>query len=333
MTTFESHGLTRNDITFVKELIYGPLKEENGDYSYVGRGPEKFFLYEIVANKISSVDVDKFDYMLRDDKAMELGLTFKYDRFMSNVDLTEVDGQLRMSIRDKEAQSVKNMFLDRARLHRDGYQHRTILTIDRMILDVLLAADDHLRINTRSGGSFKLSEACDNIEAFLQLTDEYILKWIQHSSDDALKTSRDILERIIRRKLYKQVGRIDFNGAAHMSLDVARQSLRTLADDPKFGMDPDDLVVLRKRINMGMGNKNPIEKILFFDKKGRPQVLNCEELRRDMPREMSSETYFVLVKKIDEDSFDKAKEIFTSWLNANGLQDSDSDLNLSIKLN
>jgi len=330
MTTFESHGLTRNDITFVKELIYGPLKEENGDYSYVGRGPEKFFLYEIVANKISSVDVDKFDYMLRDDKAMELGLTFKYDRFMSNVDLTEVDGQLRMSIRDKEAQSVKNMFLDRARLHRDGYQHRTILTIDRMILDVLLAADDHLRINTRSGGSFKLSEACDNIEAFLQLTDEYILKWIQHSSDDALKTSRDILERIIRRKLYKQVGRIDFNGAAHMSLDVARQSLRTLADDPKFGMDPDDLVVLRKRINMGMGNKNPIEKILLFDKKGRPQVLNCEELRRDMPREMSSETYFVLVKKIDEDSFDKAKEISTSWLNANGLQD--SDLNLSIKL-
>jgi len=333
MTTFESHGLTRNDITFVKELIYGPLKGENGDYSYVGRGPEKFFLYEIVANKISSVDVDKFDYMLRDDKAMELGLTFKYDRFMSNVDLTKVDGQLRMSIRDKEAQSVKNMFLDRARLHRDGYQHRTILTIDRMILDVLLAADDHLRINTRSGGSFKLSEACENIEAFLQLTDEYILKWIQHSSDDALKTSRDILERIIRRKLYKQVGRIDFNGAAHMSLDVARQSLRTLAADPKFGMDPDDLVVLRKRINMGMGNKNPIEKILFFDKKGRPQVLTCEELRRDMPREMSSETYFVLVKKIDEDSLDKAKEILTSWLNANGLQDSDSELNLSIKLN
>ena len=32
---------------------------DEGDYPYVGRGPEKFFLYEIVANKISSVDVDK----------------------------------------------------------------------------------------------------------------------------------------------------------------------------------------------------------------------------------------------------------------------------------
>jgi len=330
MPTFESHGLTRNDITFVKELIYGPLKEDNGDYPYVGRGPEKFFLYEIVANKISSVDVDKFDYMLRDNKAMDLGLTFKYDRFMSNIDLTEVDGKLRMSIRDKEAQSVKSMFLDRARFHRDGYQHKTVLIIDRMILDVLLAADEHLRIETDSGGSFKLSEACDNIEAFCKLTDEYLIRTIQNSTAAALQTSKDILKRIVRRQLYKQIGYIDFNGAAHISLDVARQSLRTLAADPKFGMDPDDLVVLRKRINMGMGNKNPIEKILLFDKKGRPQVLNCEELRRDMPREMSSETYFVLVKKIDEDSFDKAKEISTSWLNANGLQD--SDLNLSIKL-
>ena len=77
MPTFESFGITRNDVTFVKvekhfsysmkvsyefvkELIYGPLqKVDEGDYPYVGRGPEKFFLYEIVANKISSVDVDK----------------------------------------------------------------------------------------------------------------------------------------------------------------------------------------------------------------------------------------------------------------------------------
>ena len=34
---------------------------------YVGRGPEKQFLYEIVANKISSIDVDKWDYFLRDN--------------------------------------------------------------------------------------------------------------------------------------------------------------------------------------------------------------------------------------------------------------------------
>jgi len=334
MPTFESFGITRNDVTFVKELIYGPLqKVDEGDYPYVGRGPEKFFLYEIVANKISSVDVDKFDYMMRDNIAMDLGLTFKYEKFLSNIDLTECEGKMRICVRDKEAKSIKDMFLDRARLHRDGYQHRTILTIDRMILDLLLAADEHLLIETKNSGSFKLSEACDNLEAFSKLTDEPLLWTIQNSSDASLQTSRDIYERIVRRQLYKHVCRIDFNGEAHMPLDVARQSLQTLAADNDHGMAPDDLVVLRKRINMGMGNKNPIEKILFFDKKGRPLALNSDELRKDLPREMSSETYFFLVKKIDEESLSKASEIFSSWMNANGLQDSDSGLNLSITFN
>ena len=84
---------------------------------------------------------------------------------------------------------------------------------------------------------------------------------------------------------------------------------------------------------MGMGNKNPIEKILFFDKKGRPLALNSDLLRKDLPREMSSETYFFLVKKIDEESLSKASEICSSWMKANGLQDSDSGLNLSITFN
>ena len=49
---------------FLQELIYGPFQqgsdnEQLGNWPYVGRGPEKYFLYEIVANKISSVDVDK----------------------------------------------------------------------------------------------------------------------------------------------------------------------------------------------------------------------------------------------------------------------------------
>ena len=162
--------------------------------------------------------------MMRDNIAMDLGLTFKYEKFLSNIDLTECEGKMRICVRDKEAKSIKDMFLDRARLHRldgfdiisilpifhyfyprDGYQHRTILTIDRMILDLLLAADEHLLIETKNSGSFKLSEACDNLEAFSKLTDEPLLWTIQNSSDASLQTSRDIYERIVRRQLYKHV--------------------------------------------------------------------------------------------------------------------------------
>lgn len=47
---------------FVKEMIFGPFQRGEagtGSWPYLGRGPEHYFLYEIVANKISSVDVDK----------------------------------------------------------------------------------------------------------------------------------------------------------------------------------------------------------------------------------------------------------------------------------
>ena len=53
---FAQNGLTEIDITFVKEMIFGPLhqgSDKEGAWPYLGRGPDKFFLYEIVANKIS----------------------------------------------------------------------------------------------------------------------------------------------------------------------------------------------------------------------------------------------------------------------------------------
>ena len=58
--------------------------------------------------------------MLRDDAALKLGVTFNYKRFILNIDITEdeKDGKRSLSLRDKEADSVKAMFEDRARLHR-----------------------------------------------------------------------------------------------------------------------------------------------------------------------------------------------------------------------
>ena len=94
MPTFEKHGLTEQDIVFIKELIYGPF-QQGKDEGYQGRGPEKRFLYEIVANKISSVDVDKWDYMLRDSLALNIKVTFDYKRFIKNSDLVDVDGCTR----------------------------------------------------------------------------------------------------------------------------------------------------------------------------------------------------------------------------------------------
>ena len=51
---------------------------------------------------------------------------------------------MRLCTRDKESDNTMQMFMDRARLHKSGYQHKTVKVMDRMILDVLLLADPYL---------------------------------------------------------------------------------------------------------------------------------------------------------------------------------------------
>ena len=310
MPVFEDHGLTEQDITFVKELIYGPFQQgsdtDEDNWPYVGRGPEKYFLYEIVANKISSVDVDKWDYMLRDDKAMNLGITFDYKKFLLNSDLMELEGRTRMCVRDKEADNVQDMFKDRARLHSKGYQHRTILTIDRMILDALLAADQHFPLYTSAGDKLRLSEACDNIEVFSQLTDEYLIRTIQFSQDPGMTEAKEIVKRIVTRELYKTVGQIECSGSQQISLEDVQNLQKIVESDSS--LDKNDIAILRKRITCGMGGKNPVEKVLFIDKRGKTRSFTSELLRKNLPRELSTVTHIFVVKKRDEKSVEAAIE-------------------------
>lgn len=57
------YGLTDIDLTFIEEIIRGTKESERK-----GRCFEKFYLYDIVNNSRSGLDVDKLDYFQRDIK-------------------------------------------------------------------------------------------------------------------------------------------------------------------------------------------------------------------------------------------------------------------------
>jgi HD superfamily phosphohydrolase len=58
---FEDYGLTTQDQLFITEIISGTAESARK-----GRTKEKFYLYDIVNNSRSGLDVDKLDYFLRD---------------------------------------------------------------------------------------------------------------------------------------------------------------------------------------------------------------------------------------------------------------------------
>ena len=55
---------------------------------------------------------------MRDDHALQIGITFKYKRYIDNATITDVSGRKRISIPDKLADNVQMLFEDRARLHK-----------------------------------------------------------------------------------------------------------------------------------------------------------------------------------------------------------------------
>lgn len=72
------YGLSEQDAVFIKEIIRGTKDKDR-----VGRPREKFFLYDVVNNSRSGLDVDKLDYFQRDIRHTNVDATSNnFQRFV-----------------------------------------------------------------------------------------------------------------------------------------------------------------------------------------------------------------------------------------------------------
>ena len=84
------------------------------------------------------------------------------------------------------------------------YTHKTQKAIEYMLCDILAASEKFYRIKLPDGQSFSISEATQNPEAYLKLTDR-IIDRIEESDSEELKEARAIIQRLAWRDLYKFV--------------------------------------------------------------------------------------------------------------------------------
>ncbi|VVA13438.1 PREDICTED: deoxynucleoside triphosphate [Prunus dulcis] len=97
---------------------------------------EKRFLYDIVANGRTEIDVDKFDYIVRDSRACGIGSGFQFERLMET-----------MRVMDDEIYlTLHKLFATRADLHRTVYTHPKVKAIELMVVDALCYANADLGI-------------------------------------------------------------------------------------------------------------------------------------------------------------------------------------------
>ena len=116
---------TEDEVKFITSLINPNENAKN------------YWLYQIVANKYCSIDVDKIDYIQRDSYHLGFGLSEKYERLITMCDIKEFDGNTVLAWPDKLQDEIISLFETRYRLHKKVYCHHTVKSCEYIITDLL----------------------------------------------------------------------------------------------------------------------------------------------------------------------------------------------------
>lgn len=253
--------------------------------------------YYISALVSSQLDVDRFDYLLRD--AHMTGAQYgHFDRewIIRNLSLADVENTIEVIGAEAEKpplirsvvidarrgmSALEQYLLGRHYMYIHVYYHKTIRAAEGMLRMILkraavLIRDGQLTVN--SSGFMKLALGDEmTVEEYLRLNDFLILSWVddwaRSTQDDILK---DLSMRFIKRDLFRVVPGGDSKGKQYIEKWTRVKDFLT-----KAGKDPDyyfiqdeskdvafkDLFYSRKK------EKDP-EEIWYLDRDGHPQPLS-----------------------------------------------------------
>jgi HD superfamily phosphohydrolase len=207
----EQWGLEAHHLHLIKELVFGDPSAAPKTWEWIGVDPSKAFLFDVVANKRTGMDVDKFDYFARDCYQLNIPASFDSKRLVEFCRVLDVDGRAILGYHEKEVWNIYNLFMTRYNLHKRAYQHRVSRVVELMIVEALQMANDHYFLPGKplsEGGErakVRMSDAIRDMHAYTLLTDS-VLKDIERSQDPKLAPAREVLQRLHTRTFYPYIG-------------------------------------------------------------------------------------------------------------------------------
>lgn len=203
-------GLDENDVAFLKECILGD-KIPGGREARKGRPKSKWFMYDVVNNVWSGMDVDRLDYYERDSRNTCVKSGCDVDRLIAESRVVSVQGIPRIVFPDKLIGDVLAAYQTRFRLHNAVYQHKVVKAIELMIVDALIEADRagvfSFSATPDSDKQYSLAQCIDDPAAFCFAQDD-VLQRIRASRSEEAHGAREIMRRLDKRLLYQSVGEV-----------------------------------------------------------------------------------------------------------------------------
>ncbi|KAL9656902.1 hypothetical protein ABK040_006994 [Willaertia magna] len=115
--------LSETEISQVGDMILGKIP----------KGETKHYLYTIVHNDSSGIDVDKFDYLARDCKSSSLPIGYQFEKLLQFSQIRKEKDVYKICFDKKEAYNIYQLFHTRYSLHKEIYSHRVVMAIQLMI--------------------------------------------------------------------------------------------------------------------------------------------------------------------------------------------------------
>ncbi len=259
------------DLEFVKECIVGVDKEECAKRDKHDAWERPRFLYFIINNTESGLDVDKLDYYQRDCRGAGIKANDTFDELLDTAMVMRCsDGVSRLCFPEKYYESVYDAFHVRFQLHRKVYQHRVVKSIEYMLCDALEKAHDHIYLRGRK----RILDSLDDPELYSRLNDS-ILDLIWNSNDEGLDEAKVILGRIERRDLYINLGSVPLPVGLEERLARAKkigqedQAVKDIVSEiaGNSGISADSLLLDLTTIHHGKKDgSNPVDEVYFFKK-------------------------------------------------------------------
>ena len=97
----------------------------------------KIWKYQIVANKVNQLDVDKMDYIQRDCFYLGMKCSGEYSRLMKDVRVVTIGNTKQIAWSIKLQYDIFHLFSTRYRLHKTVYNHPKVKAYEYIIIEIL----------------------------------------------------------------------------------------------------------------------------------------------------------------------------------------------------
>jgi len=260
-----------DEIEFIKHLI-NPTKEDTG------------FLFQIVSNYLNGLDVDKYDYLIRDSKILGFNLSFDASRLVDEIAIVNNN----ICYPDQVIFEIYNMFNLRYNLHKLVYNHKTVISSQLIIIEIMKLVDNDLN----------LSKSIEDLDKFILIGDSMIFDFLnlyKLKNDvipDNIMQALSLLDKLNNRNCYQFVDSL----ITREKLEITKETILSGQDKKTQLLLNDELIIFKTKIGLVSGDKqHPLDSIYSYSTKSM--------LQKDIPdvKKINIDDVSLLIPKLHQE--------------------------------